>query len=186
MVTQFVEDLPDPGDRQVPRYSAQPLPAYRYVPGVHPHPLRDPSGHSYEVVRAARSHTPWSPESWRQLEDWLYGIDLFNWFYFWEAHEAWEELWASAPTETPQAQLLQGLIQIAAALLKTHMRVPAGARRLSAQGMQKLQCAAAVQHALLGLDLDDVVQSFTAYFAPLEEDRLPVLDARVPVLRVTL
>ncbi len=41
------------------------------------------------------------------------GVDLFNARKFWEAHEAWEELWLAA--ESDLVQFLQGLIQLAAA-----------------------------------------------------------------------
>src|SRR5215475_12823880 len=173
-------DLPDPGDRHLPRYSQRPLPAYRYVPGVHPHPVRDPAGHSYEAVPALKRHAPWSPEEWRQLDDWLYGVDLFNRFYFWEAHESWEGLWAAAAAGTPPALLLQGLIQIAAALLKTHMQVLAGARVLSTEGLDKVRQAARVQRTLLGLELDVVVERLTQYFAPLEGSQLPAVGPQVP------
>src|ERR1035437_2234874 len=67
-----------------------------YVPGVHAHPRRDPTGHSYRPAPQLDRHPPWAPEEWRTLDDWLYGVDLFNRFYFWEAHEAWEGLWAAA------------------------------------------------------------------------------------------
>jgi hypothetical protein len=80
----------DPGERGLPRYSQREFSAYRYVPGVRPHPTRDPSGHSYRSTAQPRHHAPRDPEEWRTLDDGLYGVDLFNRFYFWEAHEAWE------------------------------------------------------------------------------------------------
>ncbi|HXQ21581.1 MAG TPA: DUF309 domain-containing protein [Candidatus Acidoferrales bacterium] len=184
MISAHVGDLPDPGARGVGRYSRRALPPYRYVPGVRPHPNRDPAGHSYAPTLRPNRHAPWSPEDWRRLDDWLYGIDLFNAFYFWEAHEAWEGLWAAAERESAPWLLLQGLIQIAAALLKTHMGVIAGARMLSAEGLQKLGRAAEVYPILLGLDLRDVAARFAQYFAPLQHDRLPVVGADVPVLRL--
>src|SRR2546426_12089964 len=102
MAARLIE-IPDPGDRGVPRYSQRPFPAYRYVPGLHPHPQRDPAGHSYQPKPALNRHAPWSIADWRTLDDWLYGVDLFNHFYFWEAHEAWEGLWAAVERETPPA-----------------------------------------------------------------------------------
>ncbi len=170
-------DIPDPGDRNILRYSQRPFPAYRYVPGLHPHPTRDPAGHSYQSRPALKCHAPWHPEDWRRLDDWLYGVDLFNHFFFWEAHEAWEGLWAAAPRATPPSLILQGLIQIAAALLKTHLQVIAGARVLSAEGMEKLRHAALVEPRLLGLDLLEVGDRFTRYFAPLGCDTLPLIEA---------
>lgn len=179
-----ISDLPDPGERGVGRYSRRALPPYRYVPGVRPHPNRDPAGHSYAPTLRLNRHAPWSPGDWRKLDDWLHGIDLFNAFYFWEAHEAWEGLWAAAARESAAWLLLQGLIQIAAALLKTHMGVIAGARTLSQEGLDKLRRAAEVDPILLGLDLCDVADRFAYYFAPLQHDRLPLVGADVPVLRL--
>jgi len=178
-------NLPDPGERGVPRYSSRPLPAYRYVPGLHPHPTRDPRGHSYEPVPTLHRHAPWSVDEWRTLDDWLYGVDLFNRFYFWEAHEAWEGLWAAVERETAPSLLLQGLIQIAAALLKTHTGALAGAAMLAAEGLDKLRRAAAECPRLLGLDVDDTAARLAAYFAPLDRDQLPTIGPQVPVLRLS-
>jgi len=180
----LLTDIPDPGDRGLCRYSPRPLPAYRYVPGLHPHPVRDPRGHSYEPMLTFNRHAPWNADEWRLLDDWLYGVDLFNRFYFWEAHEAWEGLWAAAERDSAPSLLLQGLIQIAAALLKAHMGVLAGARRLSAEGVEKLRCAAAVQPTVLGLDLGETAARFAAYFAPLASDELPRIAPAVPLLRL--
>jgi uncharacterized protein len=177
-------DLPDPGERGVPRYSGRPFPAYRYVPGIHPHPIRHPSGHSYEPMPALNRHAPWSVEEWRELDTWLFGVDLFNWFYFWEAHEAWEGLWAAVERESPAGLMLQGLIQIAAALLKTHMGVVLGARSLSTEGLNNLHRAAMIHAGLLGLDLNAVRHGFQRFFAPLERNELPVIGPDVPVLRL--
>ena len=177
-------DIPNPGDRGLPRYSRRPFPPYRYVPGLHPHPHRDPAGHSYEPQPTLNRHAPWHPATWRTLDDWLYGVDLFNHFYFWEAHEAWEGLWAAAARGTPPSLLLQGLIQIAAALLKAHMGVVAGARALSTEGMEKVRRAAIGGRRLLGLDLTAVADQFEGYFAPLRADDPPVIDATVPILRL--
>jgi uncharacterized protein len=184
MIGGSKRNLPDPGDRGVPRYSRRSLPPYRYVPGVHAHPIRDPAGHSYQPHPTLNRHTPWSVDEWRTLDDWLYGVDLFNAFYFWEAHEAWEGLWAAVPRDSPPSLMLQGLIQVAAALLKTHMQVLAGARVLSREGLDKLSRAARTHPSLLGLDLAHVIEEWRAYFAPLGRDVLPVIGPHVPVLRV--
>jgi len=178
-------DLPDPGERGVQRYSSRPLPAYRYVPGLHPHPVRDPRGHSYEPVLRFNRHAPWRVDEWRTLDDWLYGVDLFNRFYFWEAHEAWEGLWAAVKRDTAPALLLQGLIQIAAALLKTHMGVLLGARTLSTEGLDKIGRAGRWQPTLLGLDVRETAAAFATYFAPLGRGELPSIGPQVPLLRLT-
>src|SRR5215470_9912741 len=158
-------------ERSAPRYCPErPLPPYRYVPGLHPHPVRDPAGHSYQAAPA------------RTLIDWLFGVDLFNAFYFWEAHEAWEGLWAAKPRDSAPARMLQGLIQIAAALLKIHLGSLAGAAALSREGLDKLAAVAATVPTMLGLQLPDTITTFHHYFRPLKERTLPPLDASVPPL----
>ena len=184
MATGCVAELRDPGERGVPRYSPRALPAYRYVPGVRPHPTRDRSGHSYRATPQLPQHAPWDPEAWRTLDDWLYGVDLFNRFYFWEAHEAWEGLWAAVDRGSPPSVLLQGLIQITASLLKTHMGVFSAARTLSREGLDKLERAAATHPRLLGLDLPSLTQRFAYYFAPLDRHELPVIGPEVPALEL--
>ncbi len=176
--------LPDPPDRGAQRYTQRPFPPYRYVPGVHPHPTRDPGGHSYQPTPTVNRHAAWDTDQWRALDAWLYGVDLFNWFYFWEAHEAWEGLWAAAARDSPQGLMLQGLIQIAAALLKTHIGAVRGARVLSAQGLDRLRRAATAHASLLGLDLNAACRDFERFFAPLDRKEPPVLGPDVPVLRL--
>ncbi len=173
-----------PPERVAHRYwPSRALPPYRYIPGgPHPHPVRDPDGHSYERNPRFRYHPPWDPNEWRTLESWLWGVDLFNTFYFWEAHEAWEVLWVVKPKDSPPALLLQGLIQVAAALLKVHTRSIGPAAALSREGLEKIALVAATTPTLLGLRLDHVRAAFTNYFRPLAERTLPRLDASVPAL----
>jgi hypothetical protein len=63
------------------------------------------------------------------------------------------------------------------------MGVFAGARALSAEGLEKLRWAAAVGPILLGLDLREVAQ-FTRLFKPVDRGVLPVIDTTVPVLHI--
>lgn len=154
------------------------------MPGLHPHPTRDPRGHSYGPAPALHPHAGWDAGDWRRLDDWLAGVDRFNRFYFWEAHEAWEGLWAAAPRDSVPARTLQGLIQVAGALLKIHSGALRGAAALSREGIDKLAGSAAAAPSLLGLDLRATVTEFVHYFRPLDERTLPPLDASVPLLRL--
>lgn len=154
------------------------------MPGLHPHPTRSPQGHSFAPAAALHPHPGWEAGDWRTLDDWLAGVDRFNHFYFWEAHESWEGLWATAPRESVPARSIQGLIQIAGALLKIHMGSLPGAAALSREGIEKLAVSAADAPTMLGLDLDATVPEFVHYFRPLDERTLPPLDASVPLLRL--
>lgn len=170
-------------DRPAPRYCPErSFPAYRYVPGLQPHPVRDPAGHSYQGDPRRGRHVPWEVSAWRTLTDWLFGVDLFNAFFFWEAHESWESLWAVKPRDSVPARMLQGLIQLAAALLKIHLGSLAGATTLCREALEKMTAAAATCPTLLGLDLRATIAHFHHYFRPLIQRTLPPLDASVPLL----
>jgi uncharacterized protein len=123
---------------EILRYTTLPLPAYRYIPfqGM-PHPRNDPGGHSYGQED---DYLPeFKPEDWSHCLPYLYGIDLFNLGYWWEAHEAWESVWIAAGRENRTGIFVQGLIQIAAAQLKRFMKEQRGAEILTNDGCEKLQ-----------------------------------------------
>jgi predicted metal-dependent hydrolase len=66
------------------------------------------------------------------------GARLFDAGEFFQAHEAWEERWL-VETDAASRRMLQGLIQIAAALHKlVVVRNPESAARLLAKGLAKL------------------------------------------------
>jgi uncharacterized protein len=68
------------------------------------------------------------------------GADLFNRGLYWEAHEAWEELWLTLDDE-PKL-FVQGLIQVAAAGHKAFtQKQPRGCVKLLASGLAKLDRA---------------------------------------------
>lgn len=143
------------------------LPAYRFVPGLNPHPVEDPAGHSHGVEPAPASCSP--PERWRENVDYLYGIDLYHQGYLWESHEVWEGLWKCLNRESIQAQFLQGLIQNSAAQLKAHVRSARGARTLSRRAclhLEKAQAAGAGAR-YMGLDLADLLAQMRTHYGPL-------------------
>ena len=119
---------PTAPDPRRARYSRRPFPPYRFVAGLNPHPRRDPKGHAYGLPEVPPPSVP--PDRWRENEDYLYGIDLYNFAYWWECHEALEGLWHLTGHRGTKAQFLQGIIQVAAANLKRHVGTLEGARRL--------------------------------------------------------
>ena len=153
------------------------------MPGVFLHPTRDPAGHSYrsgEVVARGGSEAA----AGDALESWRFGVDLFNRFYFWEAHEAWEALWRAAPVGSARRDLLHGLIQIAAALLKVHLGRVDAARRLASAGMLELRQAATAEPVVLNVTVVTLVASFEVYFVALPSTAVSRLDRTVPVVRL--
>ena len=148
-----------------------PLPATRFLPGVHPHPRRDPRGSLY----GAPEHAAGLPaERWAEDVSYLLGIDLYHQGYLWESHEAWEACFFVAE-ERHHRDVLQSLIQLTAAELQLHRGVGAGVRTLAAR---------------LSMRLGRVVEALGAcpsYPSGPETgyaDRLPDGDARVAGLAV--
>lgn len=117
------------------RYTTRPFPRYRYIPGRSPHPVRDPDGHSF-------GHGPapletFAEEDWPACVEYLYGIDLFNHRYWWEAHESLEQCWVAAGRTTELGLFLQGLIQVAVACLKLEQGFTDVAKRMAEDGLAK-------------------------------------------------
>ena len=119
---------------------------YAYLPGHTPHPTRDPDGHSY----AAHPGIPEAPDpgAWHLCSDYLYGIDLFNYGFYWEAPEAWEGLWVACGRRGLTATFLQALINLAAAGFKARWGSARGMRANAGTALRLFDTAA----GLLGPD----------------------------------
>ena len=172
-----IRNQPQPFDANWHRYCPQkPFPPYRHIPGVTPHPIRDPLGHSYGVEENL-DDASLSAEMWRQNKAYLYGVDLYNFAYWWEAHEAWEGLWHQA--EDTYRLFLQGLIQVSASLIKYHMRMLRPLRTLSTAGRDKLrqvvvECDEAegnyMGQSYMGMNLPAFLATADAFFEPFFSD----------------
>lgn len=155
-------DVPAP-DPLPPRLTGRAFPAYRYVPGLHPHPVVNPEGHSHHAPPPER----WDGSlPWEQDEAWLHGLDLFNHRYWWEAHEHLEGLWHQVRRSQPlTGHGVQGLIQVAVCLLKRHMGNERAYGRLRERGLAHLAHVGPVWRGI------DVVALERALMA----DEVPVL-----------
>jgi len=193
-------------DRPVPPFrfaAAVPLPPYSYVPGHGlPHPVNDPAGHLHGVrdsplAAFALAALPSEPRSRRRaIADlltneprWLYALDLFNGGYYWEAHEAWEGFWHALGRTSPEAQVIQGLIHLAAAGVKIREGKPAGVIRHAKRGRELVNSAGAFDPAAGEPDpaatLRLTRESITAVLDELENHRPECWQtARFPVVKV--
>jgi len=153
---------PEPPCPNWPRYSTVAFPRYRFVPGLNPHPRNHPEGHSYG--QSEEKPAAWNAASWRTLALYLYGIDLYNYSYWWECHETLEGLWISAGRQTPHAQFVQGVIQVAAANLHWYRgnRVPA--RSLADKGTKRIESAAGRAETYMGIKIATFTTDVRAYF----------------------
>jgi predicted metal-dependent hydrolase len=144
-------------DRQLPNYS--------FVPGLWPHP-RLRGGHSSGIRPPLE--TPLDAQGWRRCEAYLYGVDLFNHGYYWEAHEEWEGLWRALqglePPIVALRALLQGLIRLAAAGVKVRQQMHDSVLRHAEAAGQMFWLAQRTVEGprLCGLDLAQVQAQATA------------------------
>jgi len=168
-----------------PRHTAHELPSYRFIPGLHPHPTADPRGHShgrsvpFEVAALDGGQ-------WWASPGYLYGCDLYNRGFWWEAHEAWERIWHLAGRLSAERTALQGLIQLANAHLKLHMgRAEAVPRLQRSYAGHWARIAGRVDAGFMGLDFSALRMEADAYFDRCLARSGPVHDpAAYPFLRL--
>lgn len=134
--------IPAPAPPVPPLRVARALPDYRYVPGLHPHPLHGGHGgcglepHDSAELAFAR------------------GLDLLAHRYPWEAHEALEHAWRRWRESHPdRARVAAGLIQVAACWLRAHAGDRAAAERLLASASDKLH-----ETVLVDVDLEALLR----------------------------
>ena len=166
-----MDAAPPHADMTANRYAPEvAFPPYAFLPGVDPHPTRDPQGHSYsEEPEAPAAFVP--SERWRENELYLLGADLYNHGYLWEAHEAWEGVWHPSKRDPLQADHLQGLIQCAAACLKVPMGQPRGLERLTQNGTEKLERVGRESGGTyMGVELFEFVAEVRRFAASNPED----------------
>lgn len=130
------------------RYSPdRSLPQEPYLPGIGQRPPE------------SDLHAPMlSPDRWMGNDAYLWGVDLFNAGYYWEAHEAWEAAWHAAPGDT-QKSFLQALVQYAAGMLKFRSGPKKTAAVLAERSLARLEGVKAQveQPPYMGCDLDSVI-----------------------------
>ena len=122
------------------------LPDVRYLPGASPHP-----GHAAPLAVA---------------ESFLAGIDRYNQRYYWEAHELWETAWHAVRADEALASLLQGLIQLAAAVITHHLGRPESAARLL--GRAQVRFGVATRDGVVapcGVDVAHAVDAVAAFLS---------------------
>lgn len=167
-MTLVEPSAPDPA---WPRHTVRPFPRYRFVAGLNPHPRRHPEGHAYGTVEVPPPRV--APERWRENEAYLFGVDLYNFAYWWECHEQLEALWHLTGHAGTEAQFLQGVIQAAAANLKRHVAALDGSRRLAGEAIQRL--ASVGSRVFMGLELGPFIRGLNDYHVDEDSPRIPLI-----------
>ena len=129
--------LPEP---TFPRLSVRLLPPYRYLLDEGPHPRRHPEGyaHGKPAPECGSEAQRLEAGRWWECAEYCWGVDLYNHGYWWEAHEAWEGVWACFALDHALRHALQCLIQVSAAHLQRAREILAGAQSLIQRSQRHL------------------------------------------------
>ncbi|MCB1213920.1 MAG: DUF309 domain-containing protein [Deltaproteobacteria bacterium] len=163
-----------------PRYSQQSLPPYRYLPTRDPHPGIHPEGHSYGKVEEKLTYI--DPQDWKKNQAYLYGLDLFNHGYFWEAHEAWEAVWLTTKKFDAYGQYLQSLIQFSAALLKLYGGNKRGFDKLYGEAWRRMEFVLSQikEENWMGLAIENWLKKMEKFFQASSDPQGKITD---PLIR---
>lgn len=133
----------DLGDWSGPRYSTQPLPAFRFLPGRDAQPE---SSHlpAFDLPGA-------DPTDWRHCAPYLYAVDCFNHGFWWEAASLWAGLAAGTDPNDADHHCLNGLTRAAEALLRRRMGWRSSVARLRLETERAF--ARVPETSLMGLQL---------------------------------
>lgn len=150
------------------RYTDFQLPTVAYVPGKTLRPTEEP------LEKEGVQPQPLSNKEPFENEFFLYGIDLFNHHFFWEAHEAWETIW-HLEDDPILRNLIQGLIQVSGGYVKIFQKNDTGARTLWGKAEKRLsselldETGIDLSHHMNCYALDDGISelNFESCFAPI-------------------
>jgi len=153
-----------PPSLPVPRWVPEiALPPYAFVPGHSPHPVSDPRGHSFGKQSAPVDSL--DPAAWHECRTYLFGIDLFNFGYYWESHESWEGLWHACGRSGTTADFLKGLIKLAAAGVKEREGKPEGVKSHAGRAAELWRAVAGSlgvgRSRFLGLNVEQLIKLAT-------------------------
>ena len=160
-----------PDRSKLPRLAPEmQFPPYSYVTGRFPHPLRDPEGHAYGKPEVGAA--PLDPADWPACDAYCQAIDLFNHGFYWEAHEAWEQVWIALGRTGETADFVKGLIKLAAAGVKAREGRANGVQRHAQRAEQLIRLTAGLSKAgeqYAGLELQELIRISQALIRAPEE-----------------
>jgi len=135
-------------------HDSLPLPSYRHLPGQNPRPDAD---FLDTIIEQASALTTDKTASTNVA--WLYGLRLIDEGYYWEAHEVLEAVWNNAAPNSRERHLVQAVIQIANARLKTSLQQSKAANRLTILARESIERAFGQKPAtVMGLDIVALVR----------------------------
>ena len=129
-----------------------PLPSSAYVPGKTPRPDEGVFDHIRDTAKAGMS-----ADALARSDAFRHGLAYLEAGFFWEAHEVLEPVWMALP-EGADRRFVQGVIQLANALLKERMERPKAALRLAGMSRDLIGDAG----PSMGCDRDTFVEKIDA------------------------
>ena len=171
-------------DKKVPRYSDKAFPPYRFIPRETPHPTEHPEGHSYKKKESPVEIL--TETNWSRHPTYLYAVDLYNYGYWWEAHENFEQLWRLYPKNDLTRNFFQGLIKISAAFLKWQQKQNRGTAIHYRGAMDLLQKVKSEKSFYLGINLAEYLLKLEHCFQKMTDDPLVWPDSLAQYPFITL
>ena len=149
-------------DEKYSRYSQNKFPPYRFISGQMPHPKEHPKGYFYGLPEIEPKIL--NSKEWFRNEAYLFGVDLYNYAYWWESHETFESLWKKISKDETLSHFLHGLIKISAAFLKWHLKKQKGLEYLFSGGIGHLKLVCDEQEIYMGLNVMDHIAKLYNHF----------------------
>jgi hypothetical protein len=146
-----------------PRLTTASFPPYHYIPGLQPHPKGATSKGAPAHAPLKLSGKDFLAEGWKACTPFVFGVDLYNHGFWWEAHEEWESVWKAFDAHIARP-LVQVLILTAAIHLQVFVGKQAGVETLS-KNWHKLWnlITSDTQHAF-GVDLRKLRETCSLYW----------------------
>lgn len=151
-----------------PRYTELDLPQWRYLPGR----VAAADSARLEPVLATVDQGG-DPQTVQKLTAFLFGVDLYNAGFFWEAHEVWEPVWMSLPPNSRERIACQALIQAANGCLKLGIGRSAAFAKLAAEVARLVRDAASQGGLVAGIALDRWAAGFLDFAAAVAAAGVP-------------
>ncbi len=114
-------------------------------------------------------------------ETYLYGVDLFNYAYWWECHEQWEAIWKFTGPDSHEGRFLQGLVQVSASCLRRFMGSHDSGAALAKKGLLLLRDFE--EDIFLGIDVARFILLIELHFSD-NTTPAPTIDLIFPACTI--
>lgn len=139
------------------RYTEKEFPPYHFIPGKNPHPEKE-GGY---LRGTTIDPDGFNQDNYQSNETYLFGIDLFNHEYYWEAHVYWEVLWNHVGRKNSHGYFLQALIKLGAAGVKHKLNQEEAASGHLQRALEHL--GSVTEEELFGINKSELIEQIKKY-----------------------